>query len=218
MYGTNSTDRIERAIFAGYHSSHTSILDDMSISTLFDQALHYATLVHAGQTRKGTTIPYISHLLGVASIALEYGATETEAIAALLHDAGEDAGGEGRIADIRRRFGNAVADIVEGCTDTVENPKPAWRERKQKYIDHVASASPSVILVSAADKLHNARAILSDYREIGEQIWLRFNGGKDGTLWYYRELLSAFRTSGDTPLLRELDAVVTQLEEMAGEA
>ena len=190
----------------------------MSISTLFDQALHYAVLVHAGQTRKGTTIPYISHLLGVTSIALEYGATETEAIAALLHDAGEDAGGEGRIADIRRRFGNAVADIVEGCTDTVEHPKPAWRARKQKYIDHVASASPSVILVSAADKLHNARAILSDYREIGEQIWLRFNGGKDGTLWYYRELLSAFRTSDDTPLLRELDAVVTQLEEMAGEA
>jgi (p)ppGpp synthase/HD superfamily hydrolase len=190
----------------------------MSISTQFDQALHYATLIYAGQKRKGTDIPYLAHILGVVSIALEHGATETEAIGALLHDAGEDAGGEGRIADIRRRFGNAVAEIVEGCTDTVENPKPAWRARKQKYIDHVASASPSVILVSAADKLHNARAILSDYREIGEQIWLRFNGGKDGTLWYYRELLSAFRLSGDTPLLRELAAVVTQLEVMAGEA
>lgn len=190
----------------------------MALSTLFDQALHYATWIHAGQTRKGTDIPFIAHLLGVASIALEHGATETEAIAALLHDAGEDAGGEGRIADIRRRFGNAVAEIVEGCTDTVEVPKPEWKPRKQKYIDHVSSSTPSVILVSASDKLHNARAILADYREIGEDIWLRFNGGKEGTLWYYRELLSAFRTAGDTPLLRELDSVVTELERMAEES
>ncbi|MBU3679736.1 MAG: HD domain-containing protein, partial [Candidatus Kapabacteria bacterium] len=149
--------------------------------------------------------------------ALEHGANETEAIGALLHDAGEDAGGEGRIEDIRRRFGAAVAEVVEGCTDTVESPKPEWKVRKQKYIDHVASASSSVILVSAADKLHNARAILSDFRELGDDLWSRFNGGKEGTIWYYRELVNAFRKTGDTPLLRELEAVVKQIEEMAGE-
>jgi (p)ppGpp synthase/HD superfamily hydrolase len=149
----------------------------------FDDALHYATLIHAGQTRKGTEIPYLSHLLGVASIALEHGATEDEAIGALLHDAGEDAGGLGRIADIRPRFGDAVAQIVEGCTDAVVIPKPPWRARKEAYIDHVRHASPSVRLVSAADKLHNARAVLSDYRQLGEVLWLRFTGGRDGTLW-----------------------------------
>src|ERR1022692_3881980 len=132
----------------------------MNLSPRFDQALQYAVLVHAGQKRKGTEIPYLAHLLGVTSIALEHGADEDEAIGALLHDAGEDAGGDGRIEDIRHRFGEPVADIVQGCTDAVTIPKPPWRKRKEDYIAHVAKASPSVRLVSAADKLHNARAIL----------------------------------------------------------
>lgn len=149
-------------------------------------------LIHAGQIRKGTDIPYLAHLLGVTSIALEYGANELEAISALLHDAGEDAGGRGRIEDIRLRFGNEVADIVQGCTDSEVVPKPEWRKRKEIYLARPPSASYSVRLVSASDKLHNARAILRDYRTQGEKLWSRFTGGKGGTLWYYRELINAF--------------------------
>lgn len=184
----------------------------MNLSPKFEQALHYAVLVHAHQVRKGSGIPYVAHLLGVASIAFENGANEDEAIAALLHDAGEDAGGEGRIADIRLRFGNAVADIVEGCTDAVVIPKPAWQKRKEDYIAHIPSASASVRLVSASDKLHNARTILADFRQVGDEVWTRFKGGKDGTLWYYRSLITAFRQAGNSPLVDELDRVVAELE------
>jgi len=190
----------------------------MNLTPRFDQALHYAALIHAGQLRKETEIPYLAHLLGVASIALEYGANEEEAIGALLHDAGEDAGGDGRIADIRQRFGDAVADIVQGCTDAVTMPKPPWKARKEEYIAHVATASPSVRLVSTSDKLHNARAILRDYRRIGEALWSRFNGGKEGTLWYYRSLVTAFQQAGRNELNEELDRVVTELEQLAGQA
>ena|SRR6266536_3180602 len=131
----------------------------MILSPTFDDALQYAVIIHAGQPRKGTSIPYLAHLLGVVSIALEYGANETEAIGALLHDAGEDAGGAGRIEDIRNRFGTEVAAIVSGCTDAVTIPKPPWRERKKDYIRHLSAASAAVRLVSASNKLHNARAI-----------------------------------------------------------
>jgi GTP pyrophosphokinase len=154
----------------------------MILSPQFDDALQYAVIIHAGQPRKGTSIPYLAHLLGVASIALEYGANETETIGALLRDAGEDAGGRGRIEDIRTRFGNAVADIVSGCTDADTIPKPPWRQRKEEYIAHLRKASASVRLVSASDKLHNARAILRDYRRHADLLWSRFNGGKEGTL------------------------------------
>lgn len=190
----------------------------MNLTPRFDQALQYAVLVHAHQFRKGSGIPYISHLLGVASIALEHGANEDEAIGALLHDAGEDAGGEGRIADIRHRFGDAVADIVQGCTDAVVIPKPPWRKRKEDYIAHVLTASASARLVSASDKLHNARAILRDLRRTGDQVWSLFNGGKEGTIWYYRRLVSAFRDAGNSELIDELDRVVTEIEQLAGNA
>jgi len=187
----------------------------MNLSPQFDQALHYAVLVHAGQKRKGTTIPYVAHLLGVASIALEYGAKEAEAIGALLHDAGEDAGGAGRIEDIRHRFGDAVADIVQGCTDAVTTPKPPWRQRKEDYLAHLPRASASVRLVSASDKLHNARAILRDLRGRGDATWAIFNGGKEGSLWYYRSLVAAFRQAGSNALIEELDRVVTEIEGLA---
>ncbi|HEY4248982.1 MAG TPA: HD domain-containing protein [Lacunisphaera sp.] len=190
----------------------------MHLSSRFDQALHYATLIHAGQLRKETAIPYLAHLLGVTSIALEYGASEDETIGALLHDAGEDAGGDGRILDIRQRFGAAVADIVQGCTDAVVLPKPPWRKRKEDYIAHVPAASASVRLVSAADKLHNARAILRDLRQMGARLWPRFNGGKEGTLWYYRSLVAAFQTAGPTELVAELDRVVTEIEQLAAKS
>jgi (p)ppGpp synthase/HD superfamily hydrolase len=186
-----------------------------TLSERFEKALVYAAVVHAGQTRKGTGIPYIGHLLGVASIALEYGANEDEAIGALLHDAGEDAGGAGRIEDIRVRFGETVAKIVEGCTDTVIMPKPPWRERKEKYIAHVKDADASTILVSAADKLYNTRAILRDLRKGGNAAWSRFKGGKEGSLWYYRAIVNAFRAHGESDLIDELNRVVTEIERLA---
>jgi (p)ppGpp synthase/HD superfamily hydrolase len=187
----------------------------MTLTSRFDQALQYAVHIHAGQRRKSTDVPYVAHLLGVASIALEHGANEDEAIGALLHDAGEDAGGQGRIDDIRIRFGAAVADIVAGCTDTVATPKPPWEARKKAYVAHLPKASASVRLVSAADKLHNARAILRDFRRVGDDVWSRFSGGKDGTLWYYRALVRAFRAAGSSELIDELDRVVTETEYLA---
>jgi len=190
----------------------------MNLTPRFEQALHYAALIHAGQLRKETAIPYLAHLLGVAGIALDHGANEEEAIGALLHDAGEDAGGDGRIADIRQRFGDAVADIVQGCSDTVIVPKPPWKARKEAYIAHIATASRSVRLVSASDKLHNARAILRDYRQHGDKLWSRFNGGRKGTLWYYRSLADAFRKAEANELNEELHRVVAALEQLAGGA
>jgi len=188
----------------------------MTFTAQFEKALTLATRLHATQTRKGTDIPYIAHLLGVASIALDHGANEDEAIAALLHDAVEDQGGEKTLNRIRRQFGSTVADIVWGCSDTDEIPKPPWRTRKEAYIKHVACASPSIQLVSASDKLHNARAILSDYRWVGDKLWARFTGGKEGTLWYYRALVEAFRTSGTNPqLVADLDLVVSDIERLA---
>ncbi len=188
----------------------------MSLSARFDRALLYAADIHRDQIRKGTAIPYLAHLMGVASIALEYGASEDEAIGALLHDAAEDAGGLARIEDIRKNFGAAVAAIVEGCTDAVTVPKPPWRKRKEDYIARVPAASPSIRLVSAADKLHNARAILSDYRRHGEALWARFNGGRAGTLWYYRALVDAFGAADKNALVEELDRVVSEIERLSG--
>jgi (p)ppGpp synthase/HD superfamily hydrolase len=184
------------------------------LSERFSEALTYATCLHAKQIRKGSGVPYIAHLLGVASIALEYGANEEEAIAALLHDAIEDQGGDSTRQEIRRRFGDTVTAIVDGCTDSETIPKPPWKERKEAYIAHISSASPSVLLVSCADKLYNARSILQDYRVVGEEIWQRFTGGKIGTLWYYHSLVKAFRQFKITPLVAELERVVVELEQL----
>lgn len=190
----------------------------MQLSPQFAKAVQYAASAHAQQKRNGTDIPYIAHLLAVASIALEHGANENEAIAALLHDAPEDAGGEERLEDIRKQFGDIVAEIVEGCTDTFATPKPAWKKRKEDYIAKIPSASSSIRFISASDKLHNARSILRDYREIGDDLWSRFAGGKVGVLWYYRSLISAygqgesFRREGFEDLVVELNNVVSELE------
>ena len=180
----------------------------------FTEALVYASDAHRSQVRKGTAIPYVSHLLAVASIVLEHNGTEDEAIAALLHDAIEDAGGDTARQEIRRRFGDEVVAIVDGCTDAETVPKPPWEERKRAYIAHLAGAMPSVLLVTCADKLHNARSILADYREIGEDLWPRFNGGRDGTLWYYRALTDTFSSLELAPtiLADELCRTVAELE------
>lgn len=190
----------------------------MHLSPRFEAALQYATVIHAGQLRKGTGIPYVAHLLGVASLVLEFGGTEDEAIGALLHDAGEDAGGTGRIEDIRQRFGGVVADIVAGCTDAVVEPKPAWRARKEAYLAHLPAAPAAVRLVSAADKLHNARAILRDLRRLGDELWPRFSGGREGVLWYYRALVGAYQAAGNNELVEELDRTVSEIERRSGGA
>jgi GTP pyrophosphokinase len=172
--------------------------------------------LHAGQFRKGTAIPYVSHVLAVAGIVLDYGGDEDEAIAALLHDAVEDCGGAPVLADIRCRFGDRIAGIVAACSDTDQTPKPPWQARKEAYLDHLRDAPASVRLVSAADKLHNARAILTDYREIGEALWNRFNATTAQTLWYYRALVEAFEAHGRTPLVSELARTVGEIERLAG--
>src|ERR1700680_358105 len=155
----------------------------------FLRAFLLAAQKHSGQTRKTSTIPYIAHLMGVASLVLEAGGDEDLAIAALLHDVVEDCGGTPMLKEVRRRFGKRVAHVVDGCTDAYTDPKPPWRERKETYIRHLKKTDAETRLVSAADKLNNVRSILADYREVGESIWARFNGGREGTLWDYWGLL-----------------------------
>jgi (p)ppGpp synthase/HD superfamily hydrolase len=180
----------------------------------FLRAFNFAADKHAGQTRKASTIPYIAHLMGVASLVLEFGGDEDLAIAALLHDVVEDCGGAPMLKEVRRRFGPRVAKIVDGCTDADTHPKPPWRERKETYILHLKSADAETRLVSAADKLNNVRSILSDYRDVGESVWDRFKGGRDGTLWYYRALLDEFRRKPNR-LIRELELAIKELEATA---
>ncbi|MDP3720399.1 MAG: HD domain-containing protein [Acidobacteriota bacterium] len=186
--------------------------------TRFESALLYANQVHQGQQRKGTGIPYMAHILGVTAIALEYGATEDEAIGALLHDAAEDGGGEARLAEIRARFGDAVGDIVLGCSDSlVEHPedKLPWRERKDGYLAHLEAASQSVCVVSAADKLHNVRSIVRDLRMHGDEVWARFQGKRDGTLWYYDAVADALARRYRSQLTRDLLREVEELQRLA---
>jgi (p)ppGpp synthase/HD superfamily hydrolase len=182
------------------------------------EAFAYANELHATQVRKGSNSPYVAHLMGVASLVLEAGGDEDLAIAGLLHDAVEDQGGLPVLEEIRKRFGDRVASVVEGCTDATVVPKPPWRERKEAYLAHLPEASEDVRTVSCADKLYNARSILMDYRAIGDDLWDRFRGKKEGTLWYYRSLLEAFRTAGAPDLLLdELGRVVTEVHHLAGE-
>jgi (p)ppGpp synthase/HD superfamily hydrolase len=190
----------------------------MALSARFEEALAFAARLHAGQTRKGSEIPYIGHLLGVTSIVIQYGGDEDQAIAALLHDAVEDQGGVETLEQIRGRFGDAVADIVAGCTDSWTTPKRPWRARKEAYIAHLAHASQAELLVAAADKLHNARTVLSDYRVMGEAVWSRFTGRKEGTLWYYHALVEALRAQYPSPVVEELARVVSELEVLVASA
>ena len=178
----------------------------------FLRAFHFAADKHAGQTRKASTIPYIAHLMGVASLVLEAGGDEDLAIAALLHDVVEDCGGAPMLNEVRRRFGKRVASVVEGCTDADSYPKPPWRERKEGYIRRLRSADADTRLVSAADKLNNVRSILTDYREIGQSVWARFQGGRDGTLWYYRALCDQLLRRKPNRLTREFALAVRELE------
>lgn len=186
------------------------------LTSRFDDAFRYAHEVHGPQTRKGTSAPYLGHLMGVASIVLDDGGTEDEAIGALLHDAAEDQGGRARLEDIRSRFGDAVARIVEDCTDSWEIPKPPWIDRKQAYIQHARSLVPPSLRVSAADKVHNAYGILRDLRKIGDGVWARFNAKPDDIVAYYESLVRAYREAGGGPLVEELERIVRGIQREMG--
>jgi (p)ppGpp synthase/HD superfamily hydrolase len=161
----------------------------------FTEALCLAAELHAQQFRKSSGAPYVSHVLAVASLVIENGGTEDEAIAALLHDAAEDCGGEQTLGRIRKEFGSRIADIVLGCSDTMETPKPPWRARKERYLKHLAIAERSVQLVAIADKLHNLRSTLREFTLQGDSFWQHFRSGRDGMLWYFGELVEIFRNS-----------------------
>ncbi len=183
-----------------------------TLGARLQRAFRYAAEKHAGQTRKQTAVPYLSHLMAVASLVLEAGGDEDLAIAALLHDVVEDCGGMPRLREIRKRFGPRVARVVEGCTDSFGEPKAEWIERKKDYLREVMHADAETRLVSACDKLHNVRTILADYRQDGEAIWARFTGKKGGTLWYYRALSDEYQRRDPNRITRELEIAVAQLE------
>lgn len=195
------------------------------LTSRFTDAIDYARVAHADQTRKGSGIPYIYHLLGVASLVIEFGGSENQAIAAVLHDVIEDCGNSHR-ESVRTRFGDEVAHIVEACTDGSAESKashqdPAskradWTRRKLNYLDHLAKADPMVLLVSGCDKLHNARAIVQDLEDpsVGAQVFDRFTGGRDGTLGYYHSLAVIF-TGHQVPMAGQLNVAVERMLKLA---
>lgn len=183
----------------------------------FAEGLAYAAQLHAAQVRKASGTPYIAHLLGVASLVLESGADEDEVIAALLHDAIEDQGGAAARQEIRERFGERVAAIVDGCSDAETIPKPPWRERKERFLTHLQAADPAILRVVAADKLYNVRSLLRAYRQQGEGLWAHFRGGREGTLWYHREAARILSARGEGWLFEELADAVDELVQIVEE-
>jgi (p)ppGpp synthase/HD superfamily hydrolase len=184
------------------------------LTSRFEEALVYAVQLHAQQVRKGENIPYIAHLLSVTALVIENGGGEDESIAALLHDAVEDQGGLATLDEIRLRFGQPVANLVAALTDSYEHPKPDWRDRKERYLEHLRTAPPGVRLISLADKVHNARSLLIDLRNNGPSLWERFTGGRDGTLWYYRTLVEVFQVIETGHLVDELAYLVNEIEQL----
>ena len=193
-----------------------AVLMPPKLGPRLQKAFRYAAEKHAGQTRKQSAVPYISHLMAVTSLVLEAGGDEDLAIAALLHDVVEDCGGMPRLREVHKIFGARVAKIVEGCTDSFSDPKLPWLERKTEYLQKLKHEDAETRLVSASDKLHNVRTVLADYRQDGEIIWKRFSGKRDGTLWYYRALNDEFQRRAANRITRELALVVADLNEIAG--
>lgn len=184
----------------------------------FEDALVYATQLHASQRRKRTYVPYVAHLLAVTALVLEDGGDEDQSIAALLHDAVEDQGGLKTLEAIRKRYGERVAAIVDACTDAYVTPKPPWRQRKEEYLAKLRLADEAARRVSLADKVHNARATLRDLIREGDAVWTRFNGGKDGTLWYFHQLIDTFSQFGQAYLLDVLRQTVNEIERLSDQS
>jgi (p)ppGpp synthase/HD superfamily hydrolase len=180
-----------------------------------EQAFTLANRLHAGQTRKSTSVPYISHLLGVAALVIADGGSEDEAVAALLHDAAEDQGGEATLALIKEQFGERVARIVADSSDTLEDPKPPWRERKVTHLARMQRAEAGTCRVMLADKVYNSRTLLNDLHREGEAAWDKFNGGKQGTLWYYREMYTLLSAKLPGELANQLGRIIEEIEKLA---
>jgi (p)ppGpp synthase/HD superfamily hydrolase len=186
----------------------------------FAEAFLFAERLHCNQVRKKTQVPTISHLMAVTALVLENGGGEDEAIAALLHDTAEDCGGRPVLEEIRRRFGDTVASIVEDCSDTLEAPKPRWQPRKESYLEHLETAPEATLLVSLADKVHNTRALAFEYRRVGDRLWQRFTATREQTFWYYQSLLDVFRRRCPEqlePLVDELARAFQDLQGLVGE-
>jgi len=182
------------------------------VAARFMEAVGYAVQLHARQARKGTSIPYVTHLFSVCSLVLEDGGDEDQAIAALLHDGPEDQGGQPVLDEIRARFGDAVATIVDGLTDTMLDPKPPWRPRKEAYLELLDAEPVAVLRVSLADKLHNLRSMAIDHAARGEDLWSRFNAGRVDQAWYFGRLLAVFeRRLPDSRNLTEFRGLVGQV-------
>jgi len=198
------------------HQKTMMIVQEKMVTKLterFEKALMYAAQLHSLQVRKQTDIPYVSHLLSVAALVLEDGGNEDEAIAALLHDAVEDQGGMTTRKVILQHFGEKVTAIVDGCTESSVTPKPPWRDRKLRYLQQISQGSVSLRRVALADKVHNARSILTEKRQKGEAVWEKFSGGKEGTLWFYSAFLEIYQSdSFKSVLLAELNQAVFQLK------
>ena len=189
------------------------------LSKRYAEAVEYAARLHGDQVRKSSSIPYVAHLLSVSALVIDDGGTEDEAIAALLHDAAEDQGGERTLADIRADFGKRVAEIVEGCSDTLDpDNKPPWRERKEGYLQHLEEADEGTLRVSLADKVDNTRAIRRDFHEVGPAVFDRFTRPADEQLWYYRSLVEIFNRRYPGALASELDRTVAEIEKLVASA
>jgi (p)ppGpp synthase/HD superfamily hydrolase len=190
----------------------------MEYSERVVDAMAFMYELHRKQVRKGSEAPYITHLFAVASLVGEYGGDEDQFIAALLHDAVEDQGGLATLERIREKFGPRVAELVWGCSDTDVEPKPPWRKRKEIYIAALAGESPALRLISAADKLHNIRSVVRDLRQHGTEVWTRFKGKRDGSLWYYDAVYAALSNEWEHPILRELAEALALLHSEADAA
>ena len=188
----------------------------MPLTSRFIDAVELAASLHRTQRRKGSGTPYLGHLLGVCALVMEAGGTEDECIAALLHDAVEDQGGAQTAERIRRQFGAEVASIVAGCSED-RSQGMDWRQRKEGAIRNVSTAGPSVLLVVSADKLHNGRSLIRAHSRLGDDVWSRFKGGRDGTIWYYRSMAAAIAAAGHNPLLPELQRTVDELGSLGGQ-
>lgn len=184
----------------------------MTYSTRIDDAFAFAHRVHRDQRRKGSGAPFITHVMSVAALVGEHGGDEDQLIAALLHDAVEDGEGLKTLEEIRVAFGERVAQLVEGCTDAFTRPKPPWQKRKEDFVRAVTGAPPELRLIVAADKIHNVRVIARDLREEGACVWDRFQGKREGSLWYYSRILEVLSGGWEHPILDELRRTVDRME------
>jgi (p)ppGpp synthase/HD superfamily hydrolase len=178
-----------------------------------DKAFAYARKIHNNQKRNRTTIPYLSHLMSVSALVMEHGGNEEQAIAALLHDTLEDGGDADKISkEIQHMFGDKVLSMVRELSDTEEQPKPPWKERKETYIAHIEEISDDALVVSMCDKLHNLKTIVWDFHVIGDEIFERFKGKKEGTIWYYTTLTEKYKKILETRPNVQLSRIVFELE------